>query len=178
MLFLCGGTGWCASIFGNDSQSHVGIEITQSRCPEELSDRANYNTEFNALQQQLHSNSDGNIQWHKFICQVIPLVEPSERCGQCDHFTSDKGAAGSVVSLSKMLLVSALTFTSATSTTLPQQDKLTLWLLPQRRQAHRLCRSDPSGSASSRRHWKMWQPCGQLTLQEWQGSNLQKIMQG
>ena len=80
-------------------------------------DVANYNVEFKALQQQLHSiasekfngvslfgtgNSDGVIGTNVVNVTI---------------FTSDQGGSGAIVSMSKGLLLSALTFTSATDNT-------------------------------------------------------------
>ena len=143
------------------------------------SDRANYNTEFNALQQQLHSIATETFNGISLFASDTSSGTFGADVVNVTIFTSDKGAAGSVVSLSKMLLVSALTFTSATSTTAAAAGaNNSVALATASPKAHRLCRSDPLGSASSRRHWRMLQPCGQLTRREWQGSNLQKIMQG
>ena len=81
------------------------------------SDRANYNTEFNALQQQLHSIATETFNGISLFASDTSSGTFGTDVVNVTIFTSDKGAAGSVVSLSKMLLVSALTFASATSTT-------------------------------------------------------------
>jgi len=78
-------------------------------------DRANYNTEFVALQAQLNS-----IASETFNGVTLFSGATGKQFGNAAHvenvsiYTSDKGAAGSVVSLSKGLLVAAVTFTSAT----------------------------------------------------------------
>jgi flagellin len=86
------------------------------------SDKANYNTEFQALQQQLYQI--GNEKFNG-----VSLFATTNEAGAAAKFgdaagahtlsvyTSSEGAAGSRVSLSKALLMSAVTFLSATSTT-------------------------------------------------------------
>ena len=79
------------------------------------SDKANYNAEFQALQTQLHS-----IASEAFNGVTLFSSESSKTFGthavNVTIFTSDLGANGSTVSLGKALLVSAVTFTSGTST--------------------------------------------------------------
>jgi flagellin len=84
-------------------------------------DIANYNVEFEALQQQLHS-----IASEKFNGVSLFGLGPSAGGANLVFgtgvvnvtiFTSDQGGSGAVVSMSKALLQSALTFTSATDTT-------------------------------------------------------------
>lgn len=82
-------------------------------------DVANYNVEFEALQQQLHS-----IASEKFNGVSLFGLGPSAGGANLVFgtgvvnvtiFTSDQGGSGAVVSLSKGLLLSALNFTSATN---------------------------------------------------------------
>jgi len=82
-------------------------------------DVANYNVEFEALQQQLHS-----IASEKFNGVSLFGLGPSAGGANLVFgtgvvnvtiFTSDQGGAGAVVSLSKGLLLSALNFTSTTN---------------------------------------------------------------
>jgi flagellin len=84
-------------------------------------DIANYNVEFEALQQQLHS-----IASEKFNGVSLFGLGPSAGGANLVFgtgvvnvtiFTSDQGGSGAIVSMSKALLQSALTFTSATNTT-------------------------------------------------------------
>jgi flagellin len=83
-------------------------------------DVANYNVEFVALQEQLHSLAS-----EKFNGVSLFGQGPAAGGAQLDFdtgvvnvtiFTSDQGGSGAVVSLSKGLLLSALTFTDASST--------------------------------------------------------------
>jgi flagellin len=86
------------------------------------SDKANYNTEFQALQQQLYQI--GNEMFNG-----VSLFATTNEAGAAAKFgdsagahtisvyTSSEGSAGSRVSLNKALLMSAVTFLSATSTT-------------------------------------------------------------
>ena len=85
-------------------------------------DIANYNTEFKALQQQLQQ-----IATEKF--NGVSLFATTQGVGDDDSatfgtdnytisvYTSDRGGAGSVVSLNKSLLLSAVTFTNNTTAT-------------------------------------------------------------
>ncbi len=80
------------------------------------SDRANYNTEFNALQQQLHSIATETFNGISIFASDAGSGTFGTGKVSIAIYTSDKGAAGSVVSLQKALLLSALTFSSTTST--------------------------------------------------------------
>ena len=80
------------------------------------SDRANYNTEFNALQQQLHSIATETFNGISIFASDSGSGTFGTGRVSIAIYTSDKGAAGSTVSLQKALLLSALTFSSATST--------------------------------------------------------------
>ena len=80
------------------------------------SDRANYNTEFNALQQQLHSIATETFNGISIFASDSGSGVFGTGKVSIAIYTSDKGAAGSTVSLQKALLLSALTFTSTTST--------------------------------------------------------------
>ena len=80
-------------------------------------DIANYNVEFTALQEQLHS-----IASEKF--NGVSLFATNQASGtfgtdvvNVTIFTSDQGGSGAVVSLQKGLLLSALNFTSTTDMT-------------------------------------------------------------
>ena len=83
-------------------------------------DKANYNTEFKALQQQLHQISNEKFNGVSLFAISRKELRPDERgtFGADNHtisvYTSDSGAAGSVVSLNKSLLLGAVTFKSAT----------------------------------------------------------------
>ena len=85
-------------------------------------DVANYNVEFVALQEQLHSLANEKFNGVSLfgIGKTVP-TGPNLTFGtdivNVTIFTSDQGGAGAIVSLSKGLLLSALTFTSATDTT-------------------------------------------------------------
>ena len=80
------------------------------------SDRANYNTEFNALQQQLHSIATETFNGISIFASDSGSGTFGTGRVSIAIYTSDKGAAGSTVSLQKALLLSALTFSSTTST--------------------------------------------------------------
>ena len=80
------------------------------------SDRANYNTEFNALQQQLHSIATETFNGISIFASDAGSGVFGTGSVSLAIYTSDKGAAGSTVSLQKALLLSALTFTNTTST--------------------------------------------------------------
>ena len=79
-------------------------------------DIANYNVEFKALQEQLHS-----IATERFNGVTLFSSEDGKQFGDVASvvnvtiYTSDQGGSGAVVSLSKGLLISALTFTSTTN---------------------------------------------------------------
>ena len=82
------------------------------------SDVANYNTEFKALQQQLYQISQEGFNGISLFAGTSGKTFGAS----ADHvtvsiFTSDKGAAGSVVSLNKSLLLSAVNFVSSSDTT-------------------------------------------------------------
>jgi flagellin len=83
-------------------------------------DVANYNTEFKALQQQLHAITTETFNGVSLFASTT-TAGGSMTFGTNNHtvsvFTSDRGAAGSIVSLNKSALMSALTFTSVTDAT-------------------------------------------------------------
>jgi flagellin len=86
-------------------------------------DVENYNTEFRALQQQLYSITSETFNGVSLFASTT-TAEGAMTFGNAatgkhtvSVFTSDRGAAGSVVSLNKSALMSALTFTSLTDTT-------------------------------------------------------------
>jgi len=80
-------------------------------------DKANYNTEFKALQQQLHQI--GNEKFNGVsLFATTKTAGGSAKFGEANTisvYTSDRGAAGSVVSVYKSVLVGAVTFKSATN---------------------------------------------------------------
>ena len=80
-------------------------------------DVENYNTEFRALQQQLHAITTETFNGVSLFASTT-TAGVGMTFGTDKHtvsiFTSDRGAAGSVVSLNKSALMSALTFTSLT----------------------------------------------------------------
>ena len=84
-------------------------------------DVANYNVEFVALQEQLHSLASEKFNGVSLFGQGPAAGGAQLAFGtgvvNVTIFTSDQGGSGAVVSLSKGLLLSALTFTSATNTT-------------------------------------------------------------
>ena len=81
-------------------------------------DVENYNTEFRALQQQLHAITTETFNGVSLFASTM-TAGGAMTFGTSKHtvsiFTSDRGAAGSVVSLNKSALMSALTFTSLTN---------------------------------------------------------------
>jgi flagellin len=79
-------------------------------------DVENYNTEFRALQQQLYSITSETFNGVSLFASTT-TAEGAMTFGNAATGTSDRGAAGSVVSLNKSALMSALTFTSLTDTT-------------------------------------------------------------
>ena len=83
-------------------------------------DVANYNTEFRALQQQLHAITSESFNGVSLFASTT-TAGGAMTFGTSKHtvsiFTSDRGAAGSVVSLNKSALMSALTFASLTDAT-------------------------------------------------------------
>ena len=80
------------------------------------SDKLNYNTEFTALQSQLYSIATETFNGVSLFASDSASGTFGTSVVNVTIFTSDKGAAGSIVSLGKALLVSALTFASTTST--------------------------------------------------------------
>ncbi|MBT4887066.1 MAG: flagellin [Planctomycetaceae bacterium] len=85
------------------------------------SDKANYNTEFQALQQQLYqigSEKFNGVSLFATTNEVHAAAKFGDDAGAhtISVYTSSEGAAGSRVSLNKALLMSAVTFLSATST--------------------------------------------------------------
>ena len=86
-------------------------------------DVENYNTEFRALQQQLYSITSETFNGVSLFASTTTtggaMTFGNAASGKhtVSVFTSDRGAAGSVVSLNKSALMSALTFTSLTDTT-------------------------------------------------------------
>ena len=85
-------------------------------------DVENYNTEFRALQQQLYSITSETFNGVSLFASTTTaggaMTFGNAASGKhtISVFTSDRGAAGSVVSLNKSALMSALTFTSLTDT--------------------------------------------------------------
>ena len=83
-------------------------------------DIANYNTEFRALQQQLYAITAETFNGVSLFASKT-VANNAMTFGTDKHtisvFTSDRGAAGSVVSLNKSALMAALTFTSLTDAT-------------------------------------------------------------
>ena len=83
-------------------------------------DVANYNVEFVALQEQLHSLASEKFNGVSLFGQGPAAGGAQLAFGtgvvNVTIFTSDQGGSGAVVSLSKGLLLSALTFTSASNT--------------------------------------------------------------
>jgi flagellin len=85
------------------------------------SDKANYNTEFQALQQQLYQIGNEKFNGVSLFAttnEVHAAAKFGDDAGAhtISVYTSSEGAAGSRVSLNKALLMSAVTFLSATST--------------------------------------------------------------
>ena len=84
-------------------------------------DIANYNTEFRALQQQLFAITAETFNGVSLFASAT-TADANMTFGTDKHtisvFTSDRGAAGSVVSLNKSALMAALTFTSLTNASL------------------------------------------------------------
>ena len=75
------------------------------------SDRANYSTEFKALQQQLYQISQESFNGVSLFAGTSGKTFGTDNV-TVSVFTSDRGAAGSVVSLNKSLMLSAVTFMS------------------------------------------------------------------
>ena len=85
------------------------------------SDVANYNTEFQALQQQLYqigTETFNGVSLFATTTEAGVAAKFNDAAGAhtISVYTSSEGAAGSKVSLNKALLLSAVTFLSATST--------------------------------------------------------------
>lgn len=80
-------------------------------------DVENYNVEFKALQQQLHSIASEKFNGVSLFATDAASGTFGTDVVNVTIFTSDQGGSGAVVSLSKGLLLSALNFTSATDTT-------------------------------------------------------------
>jgi flagellin len=80
-------------------------------------DVANYDVEFKALQQQLHSIATEKFNGVSLFATDASSGTFGTNVVNVTIFTSDQGGSGSVVSLSKGLLLSALNFTSASDTT-------------------------------------------------------------
>ena len=80
-------------------------------------DVENYNVEFKALQQQLHSIASEKFNGVSLFATDTASGTFGTDVVNVTIFTSDQGGSGAVVSLSKGLLLSALNFTSATDTT-------------------------------------------------------------
>jgi len=79
------------------------------------SDIANYDTEFKALQQQLYSITTETFNGVSLFATTKGKEDHANATFGTDNyvvsvFTSDRGAAGSIVSLNKSMLLSALTF--------------------------------------------------------------------
>ena len=75
------------------------------------SDKANYTTEFKALQQQLYQIGQETFNGVSLFAGTTGKTFGTDNV-TVSVFTSDRGAAGSVVSLNKSLMLSAVTFTS------------------------------------------------------------------
>ena len=85
------------------------------------SDKENYNTEFQALQQQLYQIGTEKFNGVSLFATTTEAGAAAEFGKAADAhtlsvYTSSEGAAGSKVSLNKALLLSAVTFLSTTST--------------------------------------------------------------
>ena len=79
------------------------------------SDKANYDTEFKDLQQQLYQITQEKFNGVSLFAATTGKVFGTDNV-TVSIYTSDQGSAGSVVSVNKSLLLSALNFTSATDT--------------------------------------------------------------
>ena len=75
------------------------------------SDKANYTTEFKALQQQLYQIGQETFNGVSLFAGTTGKTFGTDNV-TVSVFTSDRGKAGSVVSLNKSLMLSAVTFTS------------------------------------------------------------------
>jgi len=88
-------------------------------------DVANYNTEFKALQQQLYQISQETFNGVSLFATDQSTSSVTKATFGTDNytvsvFTSDRGAAGSKVSLNKSILLGAVNFASTTSTAAAQ----------------------------------------------------------
>ena len=77
-------------------------------------DVANYNVEFKALQEQLHSIASEQFNGVTLFAPIKQGKKFGTDVVNVTIFTSDKGSSGAVVSLSKGQLIGAVTFTSST----------------------------------------------------------------
>jgi flagellin len=80
-------------------------------------DVANYNVEFTALQEQLHSIASEKFNGVSLFATAGSNGVFGTGVVNVTIFTSDKGGSGAIVSLSKALLLSAVNFTSTTNMT-------------------------------------------------------------
>ena len=89
------------------------------------SDIANYNTEFQSLQQQLYQIGNETFNGVSLFATTVTgdnstsavFGGTNAQDNTVSVFTSENGAGGAVVSINKAALLSALTFTSSTNTT-------------------------------------------------------------
>jgi flagellin len=79
-------------------------------------DVENYNVEFQALQEQLHSLASEKFNGVSLFATDTASGIFKTNVVNVTIFTSDQGGSGAIVSLSKGLLLSALNFTSTTDT--------------------------------------------------------------
>jgi flagellin len=79
-------------------------------------DVENYNVEFQALQEQLHSLASEKFNGVSLFATDTASGIFKTNVVNVTIFTSDQGGSGAIVSLSKGLLLSALNFNSATNT--------------------------------------------------------------
>jgi flagellin len=79
-------------------------------------DVENYNVEFQALQEQLHSLASEKFNGVSLFATDTASGVFKTNVVNVTIFTSDQGGSGAIVSLSKGLLLSALNFTSVTNT--------------------------------------------------------------
>ena len=80
------------------------------------SDKANYDTEFKDLQQQLYQITQEKFNGVSLFASTSGKVFGTDNV-TVSVYTSDQGSAGSVVSINKSLLLSAVNFTSVTDDT-------------------------------------------------------------
>ena len=89
------------------------------------SDKANYNAEFQSLQEQLYQIGNENFNGVSLFATTAEVKGSTQAVfggnNTVDHtvsiYTSERGSAGSLVSINKSALLSAVTFTSTTSLT-------------------------------------------------------------